>query len=63
MVTGIELWKKSAEINFKIKFYKDVCTACEYIDSIGEHSLKTWKFWLNLESMHWYFAEFKADQT
>lgn len=44
---SIELWRKSAEINFKIKFYHDVCTACEYIDSIGNHSLKTWKFWVD----------------
>jgi len=44
---SVELWKKSAEINFKIKFYHDVCVACENIDCLGNHSLKTWKFWLD----------------
>ena len=43
----IQLWKKSAEINFKINFFQDVCIACENIDSLGNHSLKTWKFWLD----------------
>lgn len=44
---SIQLWKKSAEINFKIKFFQDVCIACKNIDSLGNHSLKTWKFWLD----------------
>ncbi|MEE3034906.1 MAG: tetratricopeptide repeat protein [Bacteroidota bacterium] len=44
---SIELWKKSAEINFKIKFYEEVCNACKNIDSLGTHSLKTWKFWFD----------------
>lgn len=44
---SIQLWKKSAEINFKIKFFQDACVACENIDSLGNHSLKTWKFWLD----------------
>lgn len=44
---SIQLWKKSAEINFKIKFFQDVCIACENIDSLGKHTLKTWRLWFD----------------
>lgn len=44
---SIELWKKSAEIHFKIKFYEEVCLACKNIDSLGDHTLKTWTIWFD----------------
>ena len=39
---SLQLWKKSAEIHFKINFYEEAAIASKTAIELGNHDFKTW---------------------
>ena len=43
------MWKKSAEIHFKLNFFKEASIACQNANELGNHDFKTWIIWMDAQ--------------
>ena len=52
-----DLWKKSAEIHFKLNFFKEASIACQNANELGNHDFKMWIIWMDAQM---YLKEWQA---